>query len=95
MLLKLNNIIFLYCLILMNLCKYSNYFGEPGKEAHSYRVLDIAIVDAGATIVIAYILAKILNVDFLHLLVFLFLLGIILHRVFCVRTTIDKLLFPC
>ena len=27
-------------------------------------------------------------------MIVLFVLGIILHRVFCVRTTIDKLLFP-
>ena len=32
--------------------------------------------------------------DFYKILIALFILGIILHRLFCVRTTIDKLLFP-
>jgi hypothetical protein len=41
----------------MDLCKYKNFFGKPGEGAHSYRIFNIAIVDLGLTILVAYILS--------------------------------------
>lgn len=78
----------------MDLCKYKNIFGEVGKGVHSYRLFGVAIVDVLATIAVAYFLSKILKTPFLYTLIVFFILGIILHRLLCVRTTIDKLLFP-
>jgi hypothetical protein len=78
----------------MNLCKYKNIFGEPGKGAHSYRFLGIAIVDTVLTIIAAYIISYFLKYPFIYVLIILFVIGIILHRLFCVRTTIDKVIFP-
>jgi|TARA_B110000495_G_scaffold190043_1_gene191819 hypothetical protein len=77
------------------LCKYKNIFGEIGKGVHSYRIYDIAIVDVIFTIVGAYLLKLFVfpKRSFLKLTIILFLLGIILHRLFCVRTTIDKMIF--
>ena len=76
------------------LCKYKNVLGTVNTGLHSYRILDIAIVDVILTILLAYIVKLIFpNKKFILILVLLFLLGIILHRLFCVRTTIDKLLF--
>jgi len=77
----------------MSLCKYSNLFGEPMQGAHAYRIFDIAIVDVVATILSAFFISKFLNFKFRNTLIILFLIGIILHRLFCVRTTLDKLLF--
>ena len=76
----------------MSLCQYKNIFGEPGKGAHSYRLFNIAVVDVIATLLLAFIIAKSFNVSFIKSSIVLFILGIILHRLFCVRTTIDKLL---
>ena len=81
------------------LCKYSTIFGIPGKGLHKYRIFNIAIVDVLLSILLAtviYYLFRYLDykVKFCYILIFVFLLGIILHRVFCVKTTIDKLLFP-
>lgn len=86
-----------------SLCKYANAFGEPNTGVHSIRIFNIAIVDVLATILLALIVAIIIkyvirvNSYFLNIfiitLVFLFILGIILHRLFCVKTTIDKLIF--
>jgi hypothetical protein len=45
------------------------------------------------TIIGAYILSLIFKTPFLYTLIALFVLGIILHKIFCVRTTIDKFLF--
>lgn len=78
----------------MSLCKYKNALGIPGKGIHSYRFMGVAIADVIMTIIASIIIYKIFNISFLYTCVFLFILGIILHRVFCVRTTIDKLLFP-
>jgi len=86
----------------MSLCKYKNVFGEPNTGIHSVRVLNFAIFDILATILVGVIIHQFIIVDFLKLhntiklwmvLVVLFSLGILLHRLFCVRTTIDKLLF--
>jgi hypothetical protein len=82
----------------LNLCAYKNIFGEPNKGIHKYRVFDIEIVDVLMTIIGAYIIyIKIKkpypNIKFYQILISLFILGIILHRLFCVRTKIDRLLF--
>ena len=78
----------------MSLCKYKNLFGEVGKGVHSYRIFNIAVVDVVLTILGAYII-YLFNpkFNFIYILLFLFILGIFLHRLFCVRTTIDKFLF--
>lgn len=76
-------------------CKYKDALGEPKKGLHSYRVFDIAVLD----VLLTFLLAKFIQYylleeyDFLLILVCCFALGIILHKVFCVKTTIDKLLF--
>jgi hypothetical protein len=77
----------------MDLCKYKDIFGKPGEGAHSYRLFNIAIVDVLLTIIMAYIISIIFNKSFIITTIVLILLGIISHRLFCVRTTIDKLLF--
>jgi hypothetical protein len=76
------------------LCKYKDIFGKVGTGVHSYRIFNIAIVDVLFTILGAYLIHLLIpRYSFAHTLLFLFVLGIILHRLFCVRTTIDKLLF--
>jgi len=77
------------------LCKYKDIFGKPGEGVHSYRIANIAIVDVILTVLAAYLISYATSSNFYIILLILFALGIILHRLFCVRTTIDKLLFPC
>jgi hypothetical protein len=68
--------------------------GEVGKGIHSYRIFNIAIADVLFTIIGAYIIHFFIpKYSFISILISLFILGIILHRLFCVRTTVDKLLF--
>lgn len=75
-------------------CQYKNIFGEVNKGVHSIRLFNIAIVDVLATLLIAYVINNMFpSIHFSCVLISLFLLGIIMHRLFCVRTTIDKLLF--
>jgi hypothetical protein len=83
------------------LCKYKNIFGEPNKGVHKYRFLGVASIDLFLTIFIAFIIAYLIHKKinynifntFLIVGTILFLFGIICHRIFCVRTTIDKFLF--
>jgi len=78
----------------MDLCKYKNILGEPDKGIHSYRLFGLAIADVIMTIIVAWVLSYFFKLGFAKTLIILFLLGIILHRSFCVRTTVDKILFP-
>jgi len=78
----------------MNLCKYKDALGIPDKGIHSYRLFGVAIADVIMTIIAALLLSYFYNFPFIHAFLVLFILGILLHRIFCVRTTLDKLLFP-
>jgi hypothetical protein len=76
------------------LCPYKDIAGKVGEGLHSYRVANIAIVDVLLTILGAFILHFMFpTYSVLSIAIVLFLLGIIAHRLFCVRTTIDRLLF--
>lgn len=77
----------------MSLCKYKHSLGVPGQGVHSYRIFNIAIVDVIMTIVAGYFISRTYNSSFVFTCVILFILGIVLHRLFCVRTTVDKFLF--
>ena len=77
------------------LCKYKDIFGKVGEGIHSYRIFNIAIADVLMTILAAYLINKMLpKYNFWCILLILFITGIIMHHIFCVRTTIDKILFP-
>ena len=78
----------------MDLCKYKHSLGIPNEGIHSYRLFGLAIMDVLMTIVAAFFISYFFKKSFYITLICLFVLGIILHRLFCVRTTIDKLLFP-
>lgn len=77
----------------MNLCKYKDVFGMPNKGVHSYRIFNIAIIDVLFTLLAAYIISAVFHYCLWKTTAILFLLGILAHRAFCVRTTIDKWLF--
>ena len=78
----------------LGLCHYKDIFGRPREGAHAYRIFDIAVVDVAATGFVAFIIARLFGLSFWKSLVALFVIGIISHRAFCVRTTVDKVFFP-
>ena len=75
-------------------CKYSNLFGKPGEGGHKYRLFNIAIVDVILTIVGAIAISYAFNLPAFYTILAMFVLGVIMHRAFCVRTTVDKFIFP-
>jgi hypothetical protein len=78
----------------MSLCKYKDIFGAPSTGAHSLKLGGIALVDTLLVFIFAYFFSKWFDRSYWIMLAWLFLFGIIAHRMFCVRTTVDKFLFP-
>ena len=76
-----------------NLCKYKNILGKPGEGIRKYRILDIAIFDTAVVIIIGFIISYFTGYNIWLTLAVLFISGIIVHRMFCVRSGVDKLLF--
>jgi hypothetical protein len=73
-------------------CEYKDSLGKVGQGVHTH-VMGVAIADIIMTIIGAYLFHRMTGYSLWKCVVGLFLLGILLHRLFCVRTTIDKLLF--
>ena len=69
--------------------RYSNIFGQVGQGVHAYRIVNLAVVDILATVLGAHLLCLWLQysswTSYFCILVGLFLLGIAMHRLFCVR----------
>jgi hypothetical protein len=74
-------------------CKYRHIFGVEGKGVHKYRFMNIAIVDLGLTLLIGVIISMVFNVNVIGVWIVLILLGILVHRLFCVNTTLNRLIF--
>ena len=72
-------------------------FGQVGQGVHAYRIVNVAVVDVLATVLGAYLICLWLEysswTSFFWILGALFFLGIVMHRLFCVRTTVDRLIF--
>jgi len=75
----------------MSLCHYKNIFGKVGEGPHKYRLFGFAIVDTVATLVLAYIIARYTKQDIFPIFIALVLFSILVHRAFCVESTLTKL----
>jgi hypothetical protein len=73
-------------------CNYKNALGIPGQGIH-FHVFGIAIMDVIMTILGGAFLAYVFQWNYLWTIFIFFLLGIALHRLFCVKTTLDNALF--
>jgi hypothetical protein len=80
-------------LYMFDLCEYKDIFGKPRQGAHSFRIFNVAVIDVFFTILAAFIVSYFANTNIYYTIIGMFVLGVISHRLFCVRTTIDKLLF--
>ena len=74
-------------------CPYKDRLGVPGEGVHKH-FFGLAMFDVIATVVVAELLVYFFHLSRPWTILALFLTGIVLHRIFCVRTTIDKYLFP-
>ncbi len=78
---------------MLNFCKYKDLFGKPNTGIHKYRIFDIAIFDVIVVIICSWIIAWFLHIPFWITLAIIFAIGIVIHRLFCVRTGLDQMLF--
>jgi ABC-type spermidine/putrescine transport system permease subunit I len=74
--------------------KYKDLFGKPHAGLRKYRIFDIAILDVVVTVICAYAIAWFFKWTFWKVLAIVFISGIFVHRLFSVRTGLDKKLFP-
>ena len=77
----------------MSICQYKDILGIPGKGFHSHYGFGFAILDLIATLIIAYYISKHYKYKFYHIFGGLMLLAIFLHKIFCVKTVLNNLLF--
>lgn len=74
-------------------CKYRDIAGKPRTGFHKTRFLDIAIYDLLGTIVIAIAIANVLQFNFIYTFICLLCLAILVHRLFCVNTKVNTIIF--
>jgi hypothetical protein len=67
--------------------------GKENEGFHKTRFLGLALYDVLGTIIGAWLISKSFGFDFWITLVCAFCAGVILHRMFCVNTTINKMIF--
>jgi fatty acid desaturase len=79
---------------MFGLDKYKDLFGKPNTGLRKYRIFNIALYDVVVTTVIVYAITWYFSWPFPQTLALVFILGIFVHRIFDVRTGIDKLIFP-
>jgi hypothetical protein len=76
-----------------NLCQYKDILGKPNEGIRQQlRIFNISIIDVLLTIVLGLLLARIFKLTKINGILLSLLLSIIFHKIFCVDTTINKLL---
>ena len=73
-------------------CKYKDIFGIPGKGFHSLRLMDVALGDYIGTILLAILMSHVTKYPLVLTTIFMFILGLLLHILFCVPTSASKFL---
>lgn len=75
-----------------SLCPFKNIFGEPGVGIRTFRIFDISIFDLGFVLAFAAIISIMNNWNFVKVSLLLIVLGVIFHKLFCVKTGLNKML---
>ncbi len=88
---------------MVNLCRFSHALGQPSEGAHAWRLgapkgsrNGLAVVDLAATAGVAVLLTLAMKCPlYMALVIFaiLWLVAILLHKLFCVPTALNRLLF--
>lgn len=73
------------------LCYHRHIFGKEKEGIHSYRFMDIAIMDVLLTFIGAIIIAYYFKLNIILVFIILIILGTLIHYIFCVETTITKM----
>jgi hypothetical protein len=77
----------------MDLCKYRDIFGKPNEGVHKHRIFGLAVVDLGMTIILGILIARWKRWNILLVFTVLMILGLIMHKIFCVKTKLTMMIF--
>lgn len=75
------------------LCSYRHIFGEERKGFHSLRLFDIAVGDVVLTLLLSLFISHVAKINIIITTIMVFIVGIVIHRMFCVNTKINTLIF--
>lgn len=78
---------------MVSFCSYRHIFGIEKEGVHKYRLFNIAIVDTILTMLLAFALALYFKTSFLLVFFILIVIATLLHRLFCVESTLTKMAF--
>lgn len=74
------------------LCKYRDALGKPNEGVHKH-VYGIAINDLLATVLVTFLIWYFTRMNPIVLIVLVAVVTVLIHRLFCVNTTINKMIF--
>ena len=77
-------------------CQFKDLVGKPREGSHKYRIpiIDLAVVDVLVVATAGYFVGvRYLNYSGLFVFIFILILTIVSHRIFCVETALDQFLF--
>jgi len=78
---------------MFNLCKYKDILGVAGDKKKA-RLFGIRIQDLIFLLVFNLIFCYLTKNDFIKTIIFLLIIMVVIHRIFCVRSATDKIIFP-
>jgi hypothetical protein len=73
-------------------CPYAKILGVRNEGIHAFRIFDIAFNDVFFTVIGAYLFSRITKYKFVTVLIYLFVIGEILHYMLGVDTKVLELL---
>lgn len=74
-------------------CQWRHIFGREREGFHAARIAGLAANDLIGTIFLAYFISYVTSLSFLLIFAILMLSALLLHRLFCVDTTLTRLVF--
>jgi hypothetical protein len=83
----------IYAIMGLGLCKYKDVFGAAEEGVHAVRLFGMAAIDLVLTVLLGMYIAWHFHINFVYVMLALFCVAILAHRLFCVNTAINKLLF--
>ncbi len=75
------------------LCKYKDIFGKPNEGFHEARIFGLAFWDLFGTFIIIIIASYYFSTNVFVTGINVFLFTIIVHKIFCVETALNKKIF--
>ena len=77
----------------MSFCKYKDMFGKPNEGIHKDRIFGLALWDVVGMIILILVIYSTTSMGIGMISVIVLLLTIALHKLFCVDTALNVMIF--